>query len=536
MMTVPWHREQDFPIVVANMPPTARQRRLALIVIFLLLIVASIAAPFADVQLTRVDAFIPVLQSVLCVADAVTAVLLLAQYSVEPRLAILVLASGYLSSGLFAFLQTLAFPGAYAPNGLIGDGVNSPAWFFVLWHTTFPFGVLVYALLKDADGADRLASRSNATIIGTTIVWVLLVGAGLAWLVTSGAEYLPTMYTGDLLRQTAFASRINVFLWLCGTAALVVLFVRRRTILDLWLMVTLMVWMPNFLIAVFITAVRFSLGWYLARGYALVASCTVLSVLLTETTLLYSRLATAILLQRRERMGRLMSLEAATGAIAHELRQPLTAIGLHSHTAEILLGRTPPSLEEVGECLREIGNSTQQAADVIASIRALFKSTQPQRASIVIDQVAQQALTLVQHDLQVNQVSVTADYHGKLPAIEADPIQLQQVILNLIKNAIDAMAAMPPSSRALRVTTGLGSNSDILVLVEDTGPGLAVDDPDRIFEPFVTTKPDGMGLGLAISRTIIEEHGGTLRVVKTGPHGTTFELALSLNGVQVNKG
>jgi len=536
MMTVPWHRERDFPIVVANMPATAQQRRLALIVILLLLLIASIAAPFADVQLPRVDTFIPVLQTVLCVADAITAVLLFAQYSVEPRLAVLILAGGYISSGLFAFLQTLAFPGAYAPNGLIGDGVNSPAWFFVLWHTTFPLGVLAYTLLKDADGTAPSAGRSNAMIIGATVVCVLVVDAGLAWLVTSGAAYLPAMYAGDLLRQMAFASRINVFLWLWGTTALLVLFVRRRTILDLWLMVTLIAWMPNFLIAAFITTVRFSLGWYLARGYALVASCTVLSVLLTESTLLYSRLATAILLQRRERMGRLMSLEAATGAMAHELRQPLTAIGLHRHTAEIFLAKTPPGLAEVGECLRAIGDATGQAADAIASIRALFKSTQPQRASTVIDHIARQALVLAQRDLQINQVSVTADYHGKLPAMEADPIQLQQVVLNLIKNAIDAMAAIPPSSRALRITTRLGSNSDILLLVEDTGPGLAADDPERIFEPFVTTKPDGMGLGLAISRTIIEEHGGTLRVVKSGPHGTTFELALPLDGAQVGKG
>ena len=529
MTTVLSYREHDFPIVVANMPETAKQRRLALIVIILLLIVALIAAPFASVQLPQIGAFIPVLQTLMSMADVVTAILLFAQWSVQPRAAILALASGYMSGGLFAFLQTLAFPGAYALNGLIGDGANSPAWFFVLWHTTFPFGVLVYALWKDTDDPARWAGRSNATIIGTTVVCVLLLDAGLAWLAANGTEYLPTMYAGDLLRQTAFATRINGFLWLCGATALVVLFLRRRTILDLWLIVTLIAWMPNFLVAIFITSVRFSVAWYLARGYALVASFTLLSVLMTETTLLYSRLATAIALQRRERMGRLMSLEAATGAIAHELQQPLTAIGFNSHAAAILLGKTSPKLDDVGECLREISNATEQAGNVIASIRALFKNTQPRRASIVIDHVVQQALTLASHDLQVNQVSVTADYHGKLPSIEADPVQLQQVVLNLIKNAIDAMAATPSSSRALLVTTSEGSHSDILLRVEDTGPGLAVD-PDRIFDPFVTTKADGMGLGLAISRTIIEDHGGTLRVVKTGPHGTAFELALPLSG------
>lgn len=533
-MTVPWYREHDFPIVLANMPVTVQQRRLALIVIALLLLIALIAAPFATVQLPQVGAFVPVLQTLMCMADVVTAVLLFAQYSVQRQLAILVLACGYISSGLFAFLQTLSFPGAYTPGVLIGDGLNSPAWFFVLWHTTFPLGVLVYALWKDADSTTLFKRRSNATIIGSAVVCVLLIDAGLAWLAAKGTAYLPTMYAGDLLHQTSFASRINIFLWLCGLTALVVLFVQRRTILDLWLIVTLIAWMPNFLVAMFITAARFSVAWYLARGYALVASFMLLSILLTETTLLYSRLATAILLQRRERMGRLMSLETAVGAIAHELRQPLAAIGFESDAAGMFLENTPPKLEGVRECLSAIGNATERADKAIASIRALFKGMQPRRASVEINEVVQQVLTLASHDLQVNHVSVTAEYRGGLPAIQADAIQIQQVLLNLIKNAIDAMTATPSSSRALRVATSHGSDSDILLLVEDTGPGLTAD-PDRIFEPFVTTKASGMGLGLAISRTIIEDHGGALRVARTSPHGTAFELTLPLNGAQAPK-
>jgi C4-dicarboxylate-specific signal transduction histidine kinase len=121
-----------------------------------------------------------------------------------------------------------------------------------------------------------------------------------------------------------------------------------------------------------------------------------------------------------------------------------------------------------------------------------------------------------------------------IQSVTADPTQLQQVVLNLIKNAIDAMAATAPSSRAMHLTTRLGSDSDVLLLLEDTGPGLAAE-ADRIFEPFLTTKPDGMGLGLAISRAIVEGHGGTLRVVKTGAHGTAFELALPLKGAQFHK-
>ena len=523
---------QDFPIAIANMPASVQERKTAIRVVVLFAIIAGALTPFANVQMARVDAFIPVIQTVMCVADLVTAALLFAQYSVEPRFAILALAGGYITSGSFAFLQTLAFPGGYSPTGVIGDGRDSSAWLFVFWHTCFPLAIMIYALFKDHP-ADS-SGKSVTAAICVTVAMVLAAFAVLSWIATAGTGYLPGIYVGGATQQTLVANLLNLFMWLWGFAALAMVFLRRRTVLDLWLAVTLCAWMPNFIAATFMTTFRFSVGWYMARGFALIASCTVLVVLLTETTVLYARLANLIVLLRRERGNRLMSLAAATGAIAHELRQPLTAIGLQSDTAAILLRKTPPNIAEAGECLHEIRDATEQAANVISSIRALFKDTQPQRASVAIHHVAQQALTLAHHDLQVSQVSVTTDYDGKLPPIEADPMQLQQVVLNLIKNAIDAMAATPPSSRALRVSTS-GSASHVLLLVEDTGPGLATD-PERIFEPFITTKTDGMGLGLAICRTIIEAHGGTLRVVRTGPQGTTFEVALPLDAAQADEG
>src|SRR5580700_455284 len=186
---------QDFPLVIAAMPISERETRIALGVVILLLSVVVIVAPFASVPLTRVDAFIPVIQAVMCVVDLITAALLFAQYSVYPKRALLAVASGYVFSGLFAFIQTLAFPGAYSATGLIGDGVNSAAWLFVLWHTTFDLAVIVYALLKDADEAARMSAKSSpATTIGVTIACILGVTAGLTWIVTAGAGYLPNLY------------------------------------------------------------------------------------------------------------------------------------------------------------------------------------------------------------------------------------------------------------------------------------------------------------------------------------------------------
>ena len=142
---------RDFPIVIATMPISAAQRNAALAVIIFLIVGSLLVAPFAETQLPPVNVFVPVLQTVMCVVDLITAALLYVQYSIVPKPAVLVLASGYVFSGLFAFSQSLAFPGAYSANGLIGDGTNSPAWLFVLWHSSFSLAVIIYALSKDLD-------------------------------------------------------------------------------------------------------------------------------------------------------------------------------------------------------------------------------------------------------------------------------------------------------------------------------------------------------------------------------------------------
>ena len=256
---------------------TGQQKAIAVGVVVLLIVAAAVIAPFASIQVARVDAFIPVLQTVVSVADLITATLLFAQFSIQPQRALLALASGYIFSGSFAFLQTLAFPGAYAPAGLIGDGLNTPAWMYVLWHTTFPAAILVYALSKDTAQAVRLPGRSAMTAIAITVACVLAMIAGLTWIVTTKTEYLPSFYTTDVRFQTRLGNQINVALLLWGATALAVLLFRRRTILDLWLMVTLLAYMPNFLVAIIGSSIRFTIGWYAARCFVLVGSCMLLT-------------------------------------------------------------------------------------------------------------------------------------------------------------------------------------------------------------------------------------------------------------------
>ena len=522
--------EQDFPLIIANMPATRRQMAMAVGVAVLLIVAAAVIAPFASIQWVRVDAFIPVLQTVVSVADLVTATLLFAQYSIQPQRALLALASGYLFSGSFAFLQTLAFPGGYAPAGLIGDRLNTPAWIYVLWHTTFPASVLVYSFAKDTARAARLPGRPAMTAVVITVACVLAVIAGLTWIVTANAEYLPTLFTTDVRFQTRLGNQINAALLLWGSTALAILLFRRCTILDLWLMVTLLAYMPNFLAAMIGSSVRFTIGWYAARCFILVGSCMLLSVLLIETMFLYSRLASAITLQRRERTNRLLSVEAVTGAIAHELRTPLGAIALNASTALSQLRSNPRELEDMENILSDIEDDSHRAGRMISSIREMTTKTIHRSALTSAEDVGQLALRLLKHDLQINDVSVTTEFQGNLPEVRLDAMELQQVLLNLVRNAIDAMNSSPPEARRLRLKTSFDGHSTVLMSVQDSGPGVSAEDRERIFDPFFTTKSGGMGLGLAISSSLVANYGGKLRLVKSDSDGSIFELEIPVGG------
>ena len=356
---------QDLPLVIAAVPINERERRIALGVIVFLSSVAVAVAPFANTPLAHFDAFVPVIQTVMCVVDLITAALLFVQYSIYPKHALLAVASGYIFSGLFAFIQTLAFPGAYSATGLFGDALNSANWLFVAWHTTFPLGVIVYALSKDADEATIPTGGSTTFTIVITLACVLVGTALLTWLATAGAGNLPSMYLSTNNRQTVFSNSANVFLLVLSGAAVVLLFVRRRTILDLWLIVVLLAWWPHFIVSIFVPVVRFSLGWYTARCLALVASSTLLCVLLAETAVLYRRLANANVLLRREQDTKLMSAQAITAAIAHEIRQPLTRITAGGCAAQRFLKMAPPQLDKAQAALDGVVNAGHSTSAVI---------------------------------------------------------------------------------------------------------------------------------------------------------------------------
>jgi two-component sensor histidine kinase len=288
----------DFPIVITTMPAKARHYKIAFGGFIILMVVTVIMLPFATIQLPRVDAFLPVIQTVMCIVDLMTAAFLFAQYRVQPRRALLALAGGFVSSGLFAFLQTLAFPRAYGPSAVIGDNLNSSSWIFIFWHTVFPLAVIVYALWKGESGAAGEPRRSIWVSIGITIVCAVTATAGLTWVATTATGYLPSMYETETQRGHFFVFQGGYFL-LLTFVAIGLLVARRHTILDQWLIVTVLAWVPTFVVTASFSAARFALGWYIGRVYAVFAGASLLFVLLTETLLLYTRLANAVVLLRR---------------------------------------------------------------------------------------------------------------------------------------------------------------------------------------------------------------------------------------------
>ena len=515
----------EVPALIASTPASAQHRRIAFGVVILLSVVFAVSLPFASIQAVRIDAFLSVSQAIVLFAEILTAIFLFSQFSIQPQAGLLALASGYICSGLFAFLQTLDFPGAYSPTGIITGTPSGAVWLFFFWRITFPLAVIAYVLLKNVkESTNPLARIEPGPAIGITIACALATTAGLTWLLTAG--YLPSLNVGA--SQQPLVQYLAVVTGSLNSMAVVLLFIRRRTILDVWLIVAVFVSLPDLTLAIFYqVTIRFSVGWYIGKAFLLIGSWTVLVVLLWETMILYARLASALILQRRDRVHRIMSVDEATSAIAHEIRQPLAAMMLNCDTGLECLKTAPVDIEELRACLSDAKNESTRASEIVAGVRALFRSVPGRRTTVEINGLVREVLRMVENDVRAQGISISPELEENLPQITGDQIQLQQVILNLVKNAIDALASPGPTkTNAIRLVTTRGPNSSISILVEDTGPGIASESKASIFDPFFTTKSSGMGLGLSISRRIIEDHSGSLRLTEASSKGCIFEIIL----------
>jgi signal transduction histidine kinase len=221
-----------------------------------------------------------------------------------------------------------------------------------------------------------------------------------------------------------------------------------------------------------------------------------------------------------------MTMGELTASIAHEINQPLAAIVTNANASLRWLAGESPNLEEARVALGHILRDGNRAGDVITRIRALVKKSGTEQASMNINEIVQEVVGLTQTEIQKNGVVLRMELAADLSRVLGDRVQLQQVILNLVVNGIEAMTSVTDRRRELLIRSRRNGSNEVLVAVQDSGVGLESESLDHLFKAFFTTKPKGMGMGLAISRSIIEAHGGKLWAVPNDGPGATFQFTL----------
>jgi signal transduction histidine kinase len=305
----------------------------------------------------------------------------------------------------------------------------------------------------------------------------------------------------------------------------------------------------------YVAVVLMSVGFCQKRGVVLVAlgcaALTVLSFFISEsgspttglincgisllaiaaTTFLILKIDSAEMTAHEAKaqlahIARVTALGELTASIAHEVNQPLTATVINAKASLHFLAAQPPNLEEARQAIECIAKDATRASDVVARVRDLAKRTPPQKELLNINETVNEIIKLTSSEIQNNHISLRTRFSDGLPLILGDRVQLQQVILNLVLNAIEAMNGVAEGSRELLVKTAADNSNAVLVAIHDTGHGLELGKIDNLFNAFYTSKRDGMGMGLAISRSIIEAHGGRVWAAPNTPQGAIFQFTL----------
>src|SRR5882757_2370858 len=224
---------------------------------------------------------------------------------------------------------------------------------------------------------------------------------------------------------------------------------------------------------------------------------------------------------------RVTTMGQLTASITHEVNQPITAAVTYALAARRFLKAEPPNFHEVDDALSLIVKEGNRAGEVVERVRALVKKVPARKDAVAIDDAILEVIALTRAEAAKNSVSARTQFAEGLPRVQGDRVQLQQVMLNLILNAIQSMSGVADGNRELQISIdAVPSEGGVRVGVRDTGPGLSPESLSRLFEPFYTTKPDGMGMGLSICRSIIEAHGGRLWAIGCEPRGALFQFTI----------
>ena len=562
-------------VFVSILPAQRTERRVALGVVLTCLAISLTAAPFAKVQLPRIDAFIPIYESALTFNDLITAVLLFGQFSILRCRGILLLACAYLFTGLMVIAHMLSFPGLFADSGLLTGGPQTTAWLYMLWHSVFPLLVMIYALQPHAGRGPEVKMAPHAAIFAGIAAVMAAVGA-FVWLTTVGHDLLPLVMTAN--RMTPVITTVMTGVWLFSLAAVALLWRRRPlSVLDLWLMVVLCAWLCEVALSVMLNAGRFDLGFYAGRIFGFASTSFVLVVLLLETRALYARLAQSLEAERtilqeanqalrdsedrlrevnetleqrvaersrqleaeiaerekaQETLREAQKLEAIglmAGGIAHDFNNLLTVI---QGNAEILQGS--PLVENDMHSVRAVNRAAERGARLVRQILT-FSRRQALKTDLVdlhqrSEELAEMLGRAVRGDVRLI-VALSED----IWRVECDVAELEIALMNLCVNARDAMpkgGLVRVEGRNCTLESGahsIGLAGDFVALsVTDTGTGIAPDDIKKVFEPFFTTKEIGKGTGLGLSQVygFAQQTGGMATIDSKLGEGTTVTLYL----------
>ena len=518
-------------LVLSMLPAGLAERRFAAAVVILSILIFIAAAPYADVPLPRVAAFIPCYAAALVVSDLITAALLFGQFAISRHHALLVLASGYLFTALMTISHALSFPGLFSESGLLGAGPQSTAWLYMFWHGGFPVAVVGYALLKS--GTAGRARDTARSAISSSIVVVGLVLA-LTVLATAGERFLPKIMQGNGYTPSMIFTVSTV--WLSSLLALLILFMRRpHSVLDLWLMAVMCAWLCDVALSAVLNAGRFDLGFYVGRIYGLTAASLVLVVLLVEIITLYARLARSFDSERQQRerrlkelhselihVSRLSELGQMVSALAHEVNQPLGAINNYVRAGLRFVQNGESNKAQVA--MEKAADEAARAAKIVQRLRGFIRKDENDRQPEDLRVTIEEAVALALAGCGRGDIDAQLRLHPEAVVAFIDKIQIQQVLLNLIRNAVEAMANAPEPR--LVIATAPTESEMIEVSVADFGPGLPSEVREKLFQPFVTTKSGGMGVGLSICRSIVEAHGGRLWAEDRPGGGTVFRFTV----------
>jgi signal transduction histidine kinase len=466
------------------------------------------------------------------VNDLIIAALLIAQFWVVRWTWLLVLASGFLFTALIFVPFVLTFPGVFAPLGLLGSGLQTASWLSQCMHAGLLIFVIAAMLVRGSRETTGICQRSPGSAITLSVALVTAIVCVLTWVGLAYEENLPKFFLNSFQMQQSVTPMVAPVIAL-NIIALLLLVVRGRSVLDLWLTVMCFTWLIEILLGGLFAGSRFSLGWYTGRIVQIAATFIVLLLLLSETTALYANMARAFIQRRGIRQGRKIAMDAMAASIGHEIKQPLTAVLANAGACARQLKKPEPNLEEALAAAEDIAVQVHRISDIIGSARTMFKKSTHTPQLLNVNEVVQDVLSTVELDTRLQHVTVKTDLDNALPPVLADSGQLHQMFLNLFTNALEAMTGVTGRPGALTVTSSFAAgSSDIEVTVEDTGVGIADKDRNQIFEPFFSTKAAGSGVGLTVCQVIIKAHGGRLEVRANEPYGTIFRVILPMGGYE----